>query len=72
MAVREGFEPSEPFWELGALAKLCFQPLSHLTSKEQTKLSGLCATRQMLNRGSARPVNNVLFRRRASYYKLAR
>ena len=59
--MREGFEPSEPFWELGALAKLCFQPLSHLTSKERTKLSGLCATRQMLNRGSARPVQQRSF-----------
>ena len=47
--------------ELGALAKLCFQPLSHLTSKERTKLSGLCATRQMLNRGSARPVQQRSF-----------
>ena len=39
--VREGFEPSEPLSELGALAKLCFQPLSHLTSKEKEHYLGL-------------------------------
>ena len=31
MAVREGFEPSVGFKAYGALAKLCFRPLSHLT-----------------------------------------
>lgn len=35
--MREGFEPSELF-ELGALAKLCFQPLSHLTVLGTAKL----------------------------------
>ena len=29
--MREGFEPSIPFLGYGALAKRCFQPLSHLT-----------------------------------------
>ena len=29
--VREGFEPSVGFKAYGALAKLCFRPLSHLT-----------------------------------------
>ena len=29
--MREGFEPSIPFKGYGALAKRCFQPLSHLT-----------------------------------------
>jgi len=29
--VREGFEPSVAFKGYGALAKLCFRPLSHLT-----------------------------------------
>ena len=31
LAVREGFEPSVGFKAYGALAKLCFRPLSHLT-----------------------------------------
>ena len=33
LAVREGFEPSVPFWGYGALAKRCFRPLSHLTNQ---------------------------------------
>jgi hypothetical protein len=32
--VREGFEPSVGFKAYGALAKLCFRPLSHLTLED--------------------------------------
>lgn len=33
LAVREGFEPSDPFSEVAPLAKECLRPLSHLTRK---------------------------------------
>ncbi len=32
LAERAGFEPAEGFWPLAALAKRCFQPLSHLST----------------------------------------
>jgi hypothetical protein len=35
LAVREGFEPSVGFKAYGALAKLCFRPLSHLTGDKR-------------------------------------
>ncbi len=34
LAERAGFEPAEGFWPLAALAKRCFQPLSHLSTLE--------------------------------------
>jgi hypothetical protein len=64
MAVREGFEPSEPFLELGALAKLCFQPLSHLTwSSGNPKLSGVLDKRSNVESSALLKVNNSLFGR---------
>lgn len=33
MAVRVGFEPTNPVSQVNALAVRCFQPLSHLTER---------------------------------------
>ena len=49
--------------ELGALAKLCFRPLSHLTCKGQTpEYPGICGKRQTPNREQIWAFEQLTFR----------